>query len=74
MIIRKVTGLVFLMLMTSQTLLLAQAENSDFFRSIGKIYAVVAVLVVVFIGIFAFLFYLERKINKMERQLGDSRD
>jgi len=51
--------------------LLAQQPNPDFFRSIGKIYAVVAVIVLILVGIFLFLFYLERKIKKLENQLID---
>ena len=44
----------------------AQTQNSDFIRSTGKIYVVVTVLTVILIGIFAFLIYLERRINKLE--------
>ncbi len=47
--------------------LFAQAQDADFFRSIGKIYAVVGVLLVSLIGIFAYLFYLERKIARLEK-------
>ena len=47
----------------------AQAENADFMRSIGKIYAVVAVIVLIFIGIILFLIYLERKLSKLENQI-----
>ena len=47
----------------------AQAENADFMRSIGKIYAVVAVIVLIFLGIVLFLIYLERKLTKIENQI-----
>lgn len=43
------------------------AEGVDFFRSIGKIYVVVAVLVVIFIGISLFLFYIDRRVTKLEK-------
>ena len=46
----------------------AQSQNSDFIRSTGKIYVVVAVLTTILIGIFGFLFYLERRIKKIENQ------
>jgi len=48
----------------------AQTQNSDFIRSTGKIYVVVTVLTVILIGIFAFLIYLERRINKLENLVG----
>lgn len=50
----------------------AQEESADFMRSTGKIYVVVAVIVVVFIGIVAFLIYLDRKLTKLERQINDN--
>lgn len=48
--------------------LVAQSQNSDFIRSTGKIYVVVAVLTTILIGIFGFLFYIERRIKKIESQ------
>ena len=72
MTLKKVLSLALFLMIGCQTSLFAQANNPDFFRSIGKIYAVVAVILVVLIGIFLFLFYLERKSNKMEQSLGDS--
>jgi CcmD family protein len=47
----------------------AQGSGSDFFRNIGKIYVVVAVVAATFIGIVIFLIYLERKINKIENEI-----
>lgn len=38
-------------------------------RSNGKIYVVVAVLVIIFIGILLFLLSLERKIRRLEKDL-----
>lgn len=51
--------------------LTAQAGSSDFMRSIGKIYVVVAVIVAVFIGIVLFLVYLDRKLTKLEDQISE---
>lgn len=51
--------------------LLAQSNDSDFMRSIGKIYVVVAVIVAVFIGIVFFLIYLDRKLTKLEDQINE---
>ena len=47
----------------------AQTSNPDFMHSVGKIYVVVAVLAFMFIGIILFLFYLERKLTKLESQI-----
>lgn len=65
----KIFTLTFLFLISFLETLLAQAESADFMRSMGKIYAVVAVIVLIFLGIIAFLFYLERRISRMENQI-----
>jgi CcmD family protein len=43
--------------------------SSDFFSEIGKIYVVVAVISALFLGIAFFLFYLDKKITKLENQI-----
>ena len=52
--------------------LLAQGSDSDFMRSIGKIYVVVAVVVAIFIGLIIFLIYLDRKLTKLEQQIKEN--
>lgn len=47
----------------------AQNTNSDFMRSIGMIYVVIGVIVIIFIGIIVFLINLERKLTKLENQI-----
>ena len=42
-------------------------EPTDFMRSNGKIYVVVAVVVIIVLGIFIYLFNLDRKIKKLEK-------
>jgi heme/copper-type cytochrome/quinol oxidase subunit 2 len=42
-------------------------ENQDFMHSIGKIYVVVAVIVATFVGLAAFMIYLDRKISRLEK-------
>lgn len=46
--------------------LFAQNSDPDFFRSTGKIYVVVAVLLIIFFGIIFFLVRLDRKISRLE--------
>ena len=48
---------------------LANNENPDFMRSMGKMYVVVAVIITTFIGIVVFLAMLDRKISNIEKQL-----
>lgn len=42
------------------------ADNADLMRSNGKIYVVVAVVVTILLGLFLYVFNLDRKISKME--------
>lgn len=69
---KKTTGLSLVALITIiPNLLLAQSENPDFLRSIGKIYVVVLVIAVVFICIVFFLIYLDRRLTKLENQINE---
>lgn len=49
--------------------LLAALEREDFLNSIGKIYVVVIVIMVLFAGIVSFLFRLDQKISQLENQI-----
>lgn len=62
--------LCLLLLLASSTAVKAQeavAENADLMRSNGKIYVVVAVVVIILLGLFAYVFNLDRKISKLEK-------
>ncbi len=43
-------------------------EMADQFRADGKIYVVIAVISVVVIGLFAYLFRLESKVSALEKR------
>lgn len=45
------------------------AEMADTFRSEGKIYVVVAIVLIVLTGLILYLFLLDRKMNKLERMI-----
>lgn len=45
------------------------APNADFMRSMGKMYVVVGVIILVFLGIVAFTWYLDRRLTKLEDQI-----
>jgi CcmD family protein len=61
----------FLMLFLS-TFLFAQADNgvemADQMRSSGKIYVVIATIVIVFVGLAIYLFTIDRRLKKIERE------
>lgn len=46
-------------------------EMATGLRSSGKIYVVVLVIVVIFIGLAFYLFTIDRKINKLYKNKGD---
>jgi cytochrome c biogenesis factor len=50
----------------------AEPEMADAFRSEGKIYVVVAVILLIFIGLALLLFLLDRRIQKLENEQHDS--
>jgi len=62
--------LCLLLFLASSTAVKAQeavAENADLMRGNGKIYVVVAVVVTILLGLFAYVFNLDRKISKLEK-------
>ncbi len=44
-------------------------SDTDFLRSTGKIYTVVAVIAILFLGIMYFIFRLDKKITEIEKQI-----
>lgn len=64
-----------LLLVLLSTVAFGQGEEvqmADTMRSNGKIYVVVAVILVVLAGFISYLFFLDRKITRTERQMDDS--
>jgi len=68
--ISKLSLLALAMLLPSFTKAQEQAEMADVMRSDGKIYVVVAVILIVLIGLFVYLFTIDRKVTKLEKKLG----
>jgi hypothetical protein len=68
----KIKHISLLLVMLLLTALSASAQNRDpleeFFYASGKIRVVIAVFGVILLGLFGFLYYLERKLNKWEKQ------
>ncbi len=49
-----------------------QIEMADAFRADGKIYVVIAVILVILTGLFVYLIIIDRKVSKLENQLEKS--
>ncbi len=49
--------------------LLQPAEMADVFRSDGKIYVVVAGVLIILSGVLTYLFLLDKKISKIEKEV-----
>jgi CcmD family protein len=45
-----------------------KVEMADGLRSSGKIYVVVGVIAVIFLGIATYLIYMERRLSKLEKE------
>ena len=58
-----------LLLVINPTLFAQDAQMADTMRSEGKIYVVVAIILVIFFGLITYLVYTERKISKLEKRL-----
>lgn len=50
-----------------------EVEMADVMRSNGKIYVVVAIVMIVLAGLIFFLFALDGRIKRLEQQLGDKK-
>jgi CcmD family protein len=46
-----------------------EVEMADLLHSNGRIYVVVGVLAIIFLGIIAYLVSLDRKLNRLEKQI-----
>lgn len=54
-------------------LVMAQAEMADTMRSEGKIYVVVAILLIIFVGLIGYLVMLDRKVSRIEKKLTEKK-
>ena len=64
-------GILSLMLMMFSIIAQAQSnvEMADTMRSEGKIYVVVGIILIVLVGLIAYLIMLDRKVKKLENLL-----
>lgn len=50
-----------------------KVDMAEIMRSNGKIYVVVAVVAIIFIGLIVFLITIDRKVKKLEKQMEESK-
>ena len=71
---KKVSQILILFLFFLPLLSYAQEpEMADTFRSQGKIYVVIAVMSVILLGLFIYLFIVGKKVSDMEKKLQGKR-
>ncbi|TAF47583.1 MAG: CcmD family protein [Sphingobacteriales bacterium] len=59
--------LITIYLITSVAVKAQTVEMADVLRSSGKIYVVVATIAIIFVGLTAYLFMLDKRLTKLER-------
>ncbi|ANH81538.1 CcmD family protein [Niabella ginsenosidivorans] len=65
------TGFMILLLLSLPGLAMAQSSVDSLMRSDGRIYVVIAVLLIILLGLFFYLFRVERRLKKLEDQNKD---
>ncbi|SDD47063.1 CcmD family protein [Niabella drilacis] len=63
--------LAFITLLALPGLATAQSAPDSIMRSNGRIYVVIAVLLVILLGIFLYMFRVERRLKKLEKESRD---
>ena len=61
------------LILSPLTLLAQEVEMADSLRSSGKIYVVVAIVLVILLGLIGYLISLERKVSRLEKRIRDSK-
>jgi CcmD family protein len=59
---------VFAALLLNFSAFAQDVEMADALRSSGKIYVVVGTIAIIFVGLAAYLFFLDRRLTKIENQ------
>lgn len=66
--------LILIFLITSLQKTFAQVSVENFFRTESKFYVVVAVLAIVMAGLLLYVIYLDKKIQKIEKQITENQE
>ena len=65
----KIILLCFAFLFSTVSFAQSKVEMADVLRSNGKIYTVVAVCLTILLGLFLYVFLIDRKISKWEKEI-----
>jgi hypothetical protein len=63
----------FIFLLISNLAHAQKVEMADGLRSEGKIYVIVLIILIVLGGLIAYLFLMDRKLNRLEKSLNEKR-
>jgi CcmD family protein len=63
--------LVFVTALFTSTAFAQDAEMADGMRASGKIYVVVGIILIVLVGLVVYLFMMDKKLTRLEKQLND---
>jgi hypothetical protein len=61
----------FASIFTTSTAFAQDAEMADGMRASGKIYVVVGIILIVLLGLILYLFMMDKKLTRLEKQLND---
>lgn len=67
-LIRRLFALMAVLLLSNAGYAQEKAEMADLMRSNGKIYVVVAVCLTILIGLFLYVFMIDRKMSRIEKE------
>ena len=71
----KIKYFIFVLIMLLQTnIAFCENNQEDFFGQIGKIYVVVGVLVLIFVGIVFYMITLDKKLTRLEKELENQKN
>lgn len=70
---KKIVNLFFVVaaLLISPAAVAQDAEMADGMRANGKIYVVVGIILIVLVGLVTYLFMMDKKLTRLEKQLND---
>ena len=61
------SGLTLVLMLGLTDSVLAAEADKDFFQAIGKMYVVVAIILIIFIGLSLYLWKLDQKLSRLEK-------
>lgn len=69
----KIVKISWALFLSPFTLLAQEVEMADSLRSNGKIYVVVAIVLVILLGLIGYLISLDRKVSRLEKRIPEAK-